>query len=143
MAIPSRQIGWGTEENLLWQISKQLEYLTRVVYNINSNTTTTTTSSTSSTSTSTTSTTTTSGSLYEAVPVYMGSTTFDACTNGGTPNGTFYVASGNPIVAGTTVYENSSLTTPAAGYNALMFNGVPPVFSTDEAGVLVFLSNCV
>ena len=36
MAIPSRQIGWGTEENLLWQISKQLESLTRVVYNIGS-----------------------------------------------------------------------------------------------------------
>jgi hypothetical protein len=34
MAIPSRQIGWGTEENLLWQISKQLEYLTKVIYNI-------------------------------------------------------------------------------------------------------------
>ena len=33
MAIPSRQIGWGTEENLLWQISKQLEYLTKVTYN--------------------------------------------------------------------------------------------------------------
>jgi hypothetical protein len=32
MAIPSRQIGWGTEENLLWQISKQLEYLTGVTY---------------------------------------------------------------------------------------------------------------
>lgn len=31
MAIPSRQIGWGTEENLLWQISKQLENLTKVV----------------------------------------------------------------------------------------------------------------
>jgi hypothetical protein len=30
MAIPSRQIGWGTEENLLWQISKQLEQLTSV-----------------------------------------------------------------------------------------------------------------
>jgi len=30
MAIPSRQIGWGTEENLLWQISKQLESLTGV-----------------------------------------------------------------------------------------------------------------
>lgn len=30
MAIPSRQIGWGTEENLLWQISKQLEQLTNV-----------------------------------------------------------------------------------------------------------------
>ena len=34
MAIPSRQIGWGTEENLLWQISKQLETLTKVIYNI-------------------------------------------------------------------------------------------------------------
>jgi len=33
MAIPSRQIGWGTEENLLWQISKQLEGLTGVAYN--------------------------------------------------------------------------------------------------------------
>lgn len=30
MAIPSRQIGWGTTDNLLWQISKQLEYLTKV-----------------------------------------------------------------------------------------------------------------
>ena len=27
MAIPSRQIGWGPQENLLWQISKQLEQL--------------------------------------------------------------------------------------------------------------------
>lgn len=25
MAIPSRQIGWGTQDNLLWQIAKQLE----------------------------------------------------------------------------------------------------------------------
>jgi hypothetical protein len=30
MAIPSKQIGWGTESNLLWQISKQLEYLAKV-----------------------------------------------------------------------------------------------------------------
>jgi hypothetical protein len=30
MAIPSRGIGWGTEENLLWQISKQIEKLTCV-----------------------------------------------------------------------------------------------------------------
>jgi len=34
MAIPSRQIGWGTEEKLLWQIAKQLETLTKVIYNI-------------------------------------------------------------------------------------------------------------
>ena len=27
MPIPSRQIGWGTQENLLWQIAKQLEGL--------------------------------------------------------------------------------------------------------------------
>ena len=30
MAIPSRQIGWGTEENLLWEVSKQLDQLTKV-----------------------------------------------------------------------------------------------------------------
>lgn len=30
MAIPSRGIGWGTESNLLWSISKQLEYLIKV-----------------------------------------------------------------------------------------------------------------
>ena len=34
MAIPAKQIGWGTEENLLWQISKQLESLTGVASNI-------------------------------------------------------------------------------------------------------------
>jgi hypothetical protein len=33
MAIPSRQIGWGPQENLLWQISKQLEKLGWVVSN--------------------------------------------------------------------------------------------------------------
>ena len=43
MAIPSRQIGWGTKSNLLWQISKQLEYLTKVTANCCSTTTTTTT----------------------------------------------------------------------------------------------------
>jgi hypothetical protein len=32
MAIPSRQIGWGTEENLLYEISKQLEALIGVSY---------------------------------------------------------------------------------------------------------------
>lgn len=53
MAIPSRQIGWGTEENLLWQISKQLETLTKVVYNIPNNTTSTTSTTTSTTSTTT------------------------------------------------------------------------------------------
>jgi len=43
MAIPSRQIGWGTEDNLLWQISKQLEQLTNVTAQACTTITTTTT----------------------------------------------------------------------------------------------------
>lgn len=43
MGIPSRQIGWGTEENLLWEISKQLEALTGVISKIGQGPTTTTT----------------------------------------------------------------------------------------------------
>tara|TARA_B110000503_G_scaffold100336_1_gene150129 strand:- start:1491 stop:1901 length:411 start_codon:yes stop_codon:yes gene_type:complete len=57
MAIPSRQIGWSTKSNLLWQISKQLEYLTKVTANCCSITTTTSTTSSTSTTTTTTSTT--------------------------------------------------------------------------------------
>jgi len=38
-----KQIGWSTEENLLWQILKQLEQLTKQVSRIGSTTTTTTT----------------------------------------------------------------------------------------------------
>ena len=33
MAIPSRQIGWGTTDNLLWQISKQIETVTGIAAN--------------------------------------------------------------------------------------------------------------
>ena len=43
MAIPSKQIGWSTTDNLLWQISKQLEQLIKVTSAGNSTTTTTTT----------------------------------------------------------------------------------------------------
>jgi len=45
MAIPSRQIGWSTKANLLWQISKQLQYLKCVSACGCSTTTTTTTTS--------------------------------------------------------------------------------------------------
>jgi hypothetical protein len=51
MAIPSRQIGWSTKNNLLWQISKQLETLTRVMYNRGTTTTTTTVPPTTTTTT--------------------------------------------------------------------------------------------
>jgi len=54
MAIPSRQIGWSTKSNLLWQISKQLEALTGVMGRNIPATTTTTSSSTSTTTTTTT-----------------------------------------------------------------------------------------
>ena len=53
MALPSRQIGWSTKSNLLWQISKQLERLTGVV---SKNTTTTTTTTIAPTTTTTTTT---------------------------------------------------------------------------------------
>ena len=43
MAIPSRGIGLSTEDNLLWQISKQLEQLTNVTAQGCTTTTTTTT----------------------------------------------------------------------------------------------------
>lgn len=31
MAIPSKQIGWSQESNLLWEIAKQVDMLTKVV----------------------------------------------------------------------------------------------------------------
>lgn len=54
MSIPSRQIGWSTKSNLLWQISKQLEALSGIMYNRGNTTTTTTSTSTSTTTTTTT-----------------------------------------------------------------------------------------
>ena len=46
MAIPSRQIGQSAEANLLWQISKQLETLIKVVYATGNPPITTTTTTT-------------------------------------------------------------------------------------------------
>jgi hypothetical protein len=43
MAIPSKQIGWSNEANLLWGISKQLEQLIAVTSKLTTTTTTTTT----------------------------------------------------------------------------------------------------
>lgn len=54
MAIPSRQIGWSGRANLLWQISKQLEYLTCVATCGCGNTTTTTSTTVAPTTTTTT-----------------------------------------------------------------------------------------
>jgi N-acetylmuramoyl-L-alanine amidase len=44
MAIGSKQIGWSTESNLLWEIGKKLERLIKVAgSNVVTTTTTTTT----------------------------------------------------------------------------------------------------
>jgi hypothetical protein len=53
MAIPSRQIGWSGRANLLWQISKQLEYLTCVAAGGCTTTTSTTTIAPTTTTTTT------------------------------------------------------------------------------------------
>jgi hypothetical protein len=85
MAIPSRGIGWSTEDNLLWQISKQLEQLT----NVTAKGCTTTTSTSSSTTTTTT-----------TLPVYQVYTALLTQTGASTPN-----AVGDlPLLPGTT-YE--------------------------------------
>jgi hypothetical protein len=54
MAIPSRGIGWSTTDNLLWQISRQLEHLISVTAQGNTYPTTTTTTTVAATTTTTT-----------------------------------------------------------------------------------------
>jgi len=121
MAIPSRQIGWSTRANLLWQISKQLEYLTGILYN-GGGTTTTTTSSTSTTSTTSTSSTSTTTTTTTAAP---GSYAYGVTTVGyvdrttacaasvGIPFGV-YAASSNPATV-TQFFNDAGLTTPHTG----------------------------
>ena len=46
MGIPAREIGKGTEANLLWQISLQLKQIIGQLGQINANFTTTTTTTT-------------------------------------------------------------------------------------------------
>ena len=41
MAIANRQIGWSQESNLLWEISKQLDQLIKVIATPTTTTTTT------------------------------------------------------------------------------------------------------
>ena len=103
MAIPNRQIGWGTEENLLWQISKQLEYLTKVVYNIPNNTT--------STSTSTTTTTTTAAPSYSYFSNYSTVSQGSACYQA---QDQFTIYSSSDIAQGVVMYTDEALTTPAS-----------------------------
>jgi hypothetical protein len=127
MAIPSRQIGWGTEENLLWQISKQLEYLTRVVYNIPNNTT--------STSTSTTTTTTTAVPTYSYFSNYSNVSQGSACYQA---QDQFTIYTPVSIDTGVLVYTDEALTTLATtGFYS--FSGV--VYDVLD-GLITGSSNC-
>lgn len=51
MGIPSKQIGWSVEANLLWQISKQLDELIKVTGSLTTTTTTTAAPTTTTTTT--------------------------------------------------------------------------------------------
>ena len=37
MGIPAKQIGWGTEANLMWQIAKQMELTACQLCDLNTN----------------------------------------------------------------------------------------------------------
>jgi len=89
MAIPAKQIGWSQKSNLLWQISKQLEILTGVLYRSTGSTTTTTstttatpttTTTTSSSSTTTTSTSTSTSTTTTTTTVSPTTTTTTTAT---------------------------------------------------------------
>ena len=101
MAIPSRQIGWSTTDNLLWQISKQLEYLTQVTAHPPVSTTTTS----SSTSTSTTTTTTTAA---PSTLIYSSIDGSSACTQ----SGPFFTLTSVTYNGGTGFCDSSSFDSP-------------------------------
>lgn len=158
MAIPSRQIGWDTKSNLLWQISKQFEYITQIAGNIyippvepttttttsSSSTSTSTTTSTSTSSTTTTSTTTTvppptTTTTTTTEPItYAFTTTVDnsvplACL-GGEPQ-TLYTVS-RIITIGSFIYQDLELTIPFTRYFSI--DAAPTswygCYSTGEVG---------
>ena len=105
MAIPSRQIGWGTQANLLWQISKQLERLICVAA-CECPTTTTTTSTEAPTTTTTT-----------APPVYFFDTdssstnsNYDACWSSQGNPGLYSLS--NTLGVGVQIFQETELINP-------------------------------
>ena len=123
MAIPSRQIGWGTEENLLWQISKQLEYLIGITYNSGGETpTTTTTTTVAPTTTTTTSTVAPTTTTTTAAPTTTTTTTAEPTTTTtttaapGAPGN--YLVDAFQLTAGvcalTPIISNYAISTPSS-----------------------------
>jgi hypothetical protein len=125
MAIPSRQIGWGTEENLLWQISKQLETLTKVVYNIGGNTNTTTTTTTVSPTTTSTTTTVAPSTTTTTTTIAPGTYTFVVNTDGNPPlSGQFKTSIGSTFAyLSKTDLSGGTVATPQVGDLITYTNG--------------------
>lgn len=124
MAIPSRQIGAasGPKALLLWNISKQLEYLIGVMGGKKATTTTTTT---------------TVGPLSTILTIVNNST-----INHGAPGGTFYVIyNGSPLasISGTTLDAGETMT--FAGISTLDSNNVLQLYS--NSGLLPFYIDTV
>jgi len=104
MAIPSRQIGWSTKSNLLWQISKQLEYLTCVTAGGCGTTTTT------STIAPTTTTTTTTVIVYTFNSQFSETSNYDLCTSPSYDPNLYSVSS--TLGVGVQLFSSDSLETP-------------------------------
>lgn len=132
MAILSRQIGWSTTSNLLWQISKQLE---RLICVSGGCTTTTTTTASPTTTTTTT--------------IIVGPYTFafrQCCSDEGV---TLYSSSPS-IIVGTVLYTDIELTAlydgssyvlllgadfcPGFYPDGILVNGDGEVYSTEVSG---------
>ena len=90
MAIPSRQIGWSTKSNLLWQISKQLEALSGIMYNRGTTPTTTTTTTTVAPTTTTTSTSTSTTTSTSTSTTTTSTSTSTTTTTTTLPPVTYY-----------------------------------------------------
>jgi hypothetical protein len=140
MAIPAKQIGWSQKSNLLWQISKQLEILTGVLYRSTSSTTTTTSTTTATptttTTTSSSSTTTTTSTSTSSTTTTTSSTSTTTSTTTATPTTTttttaFSYAIGSPYEGGVIAYV---LQPGDPGYDAGVTHGLIAATSDQSAG---------
>ena len=104
MAIPAKQIGWSQEDNLLWEISKQLDRINSIVCTGPCPTTTSTTTLPPTTST------TTAAPIPFQEKVYRAEKSSNACAQ---VEGAEISVSGD----GTTFCNSTTLT--AAGFSAL------------------------
>ena len=139
MAIPSRQIGWSTKANLLWQISKQLEYLTCVTAGGCGTTTTT-----STVAPSTTTTTTTLVPLVEITTGYYAKgcvPCVDVCIQNEITIYTEQVCSDN-ITIGCHIYSDALGTINAPEGYYVRWDGVEGLLYIDANGLVLNIDVC-